>query len=74
MDIFFLLRDGLDIKQSLLDAHSKAAGIAPLLVAKYLTEFDYALLDKEIKWVNPVSAGVIQDYLKEVAFTIVKGT
>ena len=74
VDIYSLLRDGLDINQALLDANSKAAGIAPLLVAKFLTEFDYGLLGKEIKWVNPVSADAVKDYLHKVALTLVKGT
>lgn len=72
-DIFFLLKDGVSIKQALLDATSKAAGIVPLLVAKFLAEFDYSLLDREIKWVKPVSGDIIKKYLNEVAVTIVRG-
>ncbi len=71
VDIYYLLRDGLDIKQALLDAHSKAAGIAPLLVSKFLTEFDYRLIDKEIEWVKPVPTGTIKEYLTKVALDIV---
>jgi predicted nucleotidyltransferase component of viral defense system len=55
-DVYFLLKDGLDIKRALLDAESKAAGIAPLLVAKILFDFDYSTLDTEIKWVEPVDS------------------
>ena len=73
VDLYYLLRDGLDINHALLDATSKAAGIAPLLVAKFLTEFDYGFLGREIKWVTPVSTDVIKDYLHGVALTIVKG-
>lgn len=73
VDIFFLLKDGLSIKQALLDANSKAAGIAPLLVAKFFAEFDYTLLDREVKWVKPISGEIIKKYLNEVAVAIVKG-
>lgn len=73
VDLYYLLRDGLDMNQALLDANSKAAGIAPLLLAKFLSEFDYGLLEKEIKWVNPVSTGVIKEYLQGVSLTLVKG-
>jgi hypothetical protein len=73
VDIFFLLRDGLDIKQTLLDADSKAAGINPLLVAKYLNEFNYSLInnEKEIQWVKPVSNALIKEYLNGIALDIV---
>ena len=73
VDIFFLLKDGLSLKQALLDAHSKAAGIAPLLIAKIFSEFDYSLVDEEIKWVRPVSSDVIRNYLNGIAIAIVKG-
>lgn len=46
--VYFLLKDGLDIKSALLDAESKAAGIAPLLMAKILVDFDYTIRDTEI--------------------------
>ena len=74
VDIYFLLKDGLDIKRALLDADSKAAGISPLLVAKVLTEFDYQLLDTEIKWVTPISADLIKDFLQAISRSIVEGT
>ena len=47
VDVYFLLRDGLSLKQALLDAHSKAAGIAPLLIAKNLPSSIMALLMKK---------------------------
>jgi len=74
VDIYFLLKDGLDIKKALLDADSKAAGISPLLVAKVLTEFDYQLLDTEIKWVTPISAVIVKDCLQAISRSIVEGT
>lgn len=73
-DIFFLLKDGLSLKQALLDAHSKAAGIAPLLVAKTLAEYDYELLDTEVRWTTPIASEEIKRYLNEIAMRIVKGT
>ncbi len=73
VDVFFLLKDGLSIKQSLLDAHSKAAGIAPLVVAKIFSEFDYELAGEEIKWVTPVPVSVIKEYLSSIAVAIVEG-
>lgn len=72
-DLYVLLKDGLSIKKALLDAGSKAAGISPLLVAKILGEFDYPLLDSEIKWIMPLPARQIQDFLSNVASRIVKG-
>lgn len=68
------LRDGLSLKKALLDVDSKAAGIAPLLVAKRLAEYDYSLLDTEVKWVNPVASPAIKQYLSDIALCIVKGT
>ncbi|HWR58193.1 MAG TPA: nucleotidyl transferase AbiEii/AbiGii toxin family protein [Thermodesulfovibrionales bacterium] len=73
VDIYFLLKDGLRLKQALLDAHSKAAGIAPLLIAKLFAEFDYSLLDEEIKWVTPVPGDTIRTFLVDIATAIVKG-
>ncbi|MBA4417616.1 MAG: hypothetical protein C0392_06870, partial [Syntrophus sp. (in: bacteria)] len=73
-DLYFLLRDGVDLKKALVDADSKAAGVAPLLIAKIFAEFDYSLLDTEIKWVKPVSAIQIKDYMSTIAMSIVKGT
>ncbi len=71
VDIFFLLRDGLNLKQALTDVRSKAAGISPPFIAKILTNFDYGLIKKAIKWVSPVSTVTIKDYLKKVALGIV---
>ncbi len=73
VDIYFLLKDGLDLKQALLDAHSKAAGIAPLLIAKILAEFDYGLIDEEIKWVIPVQSEIIRQFLNNISLAIVEG-
>lgn len=73
VDLYFLLKDGLSIKQSLLDASSKAAGISPLYVAKKITEFDYRLIDEEIKWITPVASDTIKNYLSDLAFAIVEG-
>lgn len=72
-DIYFLLKDGLSLKQALLDADSKAAGIAPLYLAKILAEFDYSLLDEEIKWVTPVPGAEIGAYLVDISRAIVTG-
>ena len=72
-DLYFLLKDGLSIKQSLLDAHSKAAGLSPLFIAKIFAEFNYELIDEEIKWVTPVSGDVIRQYLNNIALSIVEG-
>jgi hypothetical protein len=72
-DIHVLLSDGLSVKKALVDANSKAAGIAPLLVAKLLSEFDYSLLDSEIKWIKPVSGQAIRTFLAGVARRIVSG-
>ena len=73
-DIFFLLKDGLSLKQALLDADSKAAGIAPLYIAKILAEYDYSLLGTEIKWITPVPSDEIKQFLSDIALRIVKGT
>ena len=74
VDIYFLLKDGLSLRQSLLDAKSKAAGIAPLLIAKILAEFDYTIIDTEIKWVSAVPSETIKDYLKSISLSIIKGS
>lgn len=73
VDLYFLLKDGLSIRQPLLNAHSKAAGISPLFIAKIFAEFDYAIIDEEIKWVTPVSGDVIRQYLNSIAISIVEG-
>ena len=74
VDLYFLLQDGLDLKKALINAESKAAGIAPLLVAKVFGEFDYTLLDTEVKWVKPVSGTTIKDFMTALSLSIVKGT
>ena len=73
VDIFFLLRDGLDIKKALLDADSKAAGISPPFIAKLLTDFDYGLIEQNINWVKPVSTEEIKEYFKDVTHDIIYG-
>lgn len=73
VDIYFLLRDGLSIKKALTDADSKAAGISPLLVAKILYEYDYPLLDTEIRWVTPVSGETIKQFLSNLSVAIIEG-
>lgn len=73
VDIYFLLKDGLDIKKALVHAESKAAGIAPLLIAKIFYEFDYSLINKEIKWIESVSEEKIRKYLQDLSLKIVKG-
>ena len=73
MDIYFLLKDGLDIKKALVDAESKAAGIAPLLVAKILFDYDYSTLDTEIKWIKPVDSLTIKGFLSDISEKIVQG-
>ena len=72
-DIYVLLNDGLSVKKALVDANSKAAGIAPLMVAKILSEFDYSLLDSEIRWISPVPGQEIGIFLIGVARRIVTG-
>lgn len=73
VDIYFLLKDGIDLKKALIDARSKAAGIAPLFIAKIFAEFKYKLLDSEIKWVTPVSREIIKDFMNNLSFAIVEG-
>lgn len=73
VDIYFLLKDGIDLKKALIDARSKAAGIAPLFIAKIFAEFEYKLLDSEIKWVTPVSREIIKDFMNNLSFAIVEG-
>jgi len=72
-DLYVLLKDGLSMKKALLDADSKAAGISPLLVAKMMAEFDYALLDTEIKWISPVPSQEVRAFLSDMARRIVTG-
>jgi len=73
VDIYFLLKDGIDLKKALIDARSKAAGIAPLFIAKIFAEFEYKLLDSEIKWVTPISYEIIKNFMKNLSFAIVEG-
>ncbi|MCX5808080.1 MAG: nucleotidyl transferase AbiEii/AbiGii toxin family protein [Proteobacteria bacterium] len=73
VDIYFLLKDRLDLKRALTEAESKAAGIAPLLIAKIFAEFDYKLLDTEIKWVTPVLCETIGRYMNTISLAIVEG-
>lgn len=73
VDIYFLLKDGINLKQALTDVHSKVAGVPPLYVAKILGEFDYSLLESEIKWINPVPEEEIKKFLTDIALKIVKG-
>ncbi len=73
VDIFFLLRDGLDIKKALLDADSKAAGISPPFIAKRLTDFDYGLIEQNINWVKPVSTEEIKELFKGITHDIIYG-
>ncbi|BCB96595.1 hypothetical protein JZK55_15170 [Dissulfurispira thermophila] len=56
------MADRVSLKQALIDIYSKAAGIPPLYVAKILGEFDYSLLDTEIKWINPVPSEEIKSF------------
>ena len=74
VDIYFLLKDGFDLKRALTDAESKAAGIAPLLIAKIFAEFDYSLISREIKWINPVPDAKIDNFLHNISIRIAKGT
>ncbi len=74
VDLYFLLQDSLDLKKALVNAESKAAGIAPLLVAKVFGEFDYTLLDTEIKWVNPIPSITIKEFMHSLSLSIVNGT
>ncbi|MBI4709703.1 MAG: nucleotidyl transferase AbiEii/AbiGii toxin family protein [Nitrospirae bacterium] len=73
VDVFFLLKDGLSIKKALTDAESKAAGISPLLIAKIFAEFDYSILDTEVKWVTPVSSESIKHFLNKLSLSIIEG-
>lgn len=71
-DIYYLLNDGLSIKQALTDADSKAAGITPLLIAKMLGEYNYNRLSS-VKWINPPNLGTISSFLHEQAIAILEG-
>ena len=73
VDMYFLLKDGLSIKNALTDAESKAAGVSPLLIAKIVAEFDYPIIDNEIKWTVPVSSETIRSYMNNISLSIVEG-
>lgn len=73
VDVFFLIKDGVSIKRALTDAESKAAGISPLFIAKILAEFDYSLMESEVKWVSPVPGKEIKDFLTGLSMAIVQG-
>jgi hypothetical protein len=68
-----LLKDGLDLRRAFGEAESKAAGITPLLVAKRLSEFDYGLLDTEIRWMRKIPSKTISAYLRVISRKIVSG-
>ncbi len=72
-DVYVLLRDGLDLRRAFGEAESKAAGITPLLVAKVLSEFDYRLLDTEIRWVRKIPSSTIGAYFQDISRRIVTG-
>ena len=74
VDIYFLLKDKLSLKKALSDAESKAAGISPLLIAKIMSDFNYDIIEKEIKWISPVSVETIKHYLNTLSISIVEGT
>lgn len=74
VDIHFLLNDGLSIKEALTDAESKAAGISPLLIAKIFSEFDYSIIDSEIKWIIPIESTAIKKFLSIISEKIVTGS
>ncbi len=71
-DLYFLLRDGLTIKQALIDASGKAAGVNPLLVASVLEEFDYERL-AAVNWIAPIAYVEVRTHLVSIARAIVNG-
>lgn len=74
VDVFFLLKDGINIKKALTDAESKAAGISPLYLAKILAEYDYSLIESEIKWIIQINSNEVKKYMNNIAMAIVHGT
>lgn len=74
VDMYFLIKDGVSLRQALIDVYSKAAGIVPVYLAKILAEFDYSLLDTEIKWIKLVSSEEIKNFLTDISMAIIKGT
>ena len=73
VDIYFLLKDGMSLKQALTDVRSKSVGISPVFVARILTKYDYNRIDNNIEWVNPISTKEIKEYFKGVILDIVYG-
>ena len=71
--MYFLIKDGVSLRKALVDVHSKAAGIVPVYIAKLLSEFDYSLLDTEIKWIKPIPSDEIRDFMTEVSMMIIRG-
>ncbi len=74
VDMYFLIKDGVSLRQALTDVHSKAAGIVPIYVAKVIAEFDYSLLDTEIKWIKPISSEEIKAFMTDISMAIIYGT
>ncbi len=74
VDLYFLVKDGLNLRRALTDADSKAAGVVPIYLAKLLADFDYALLDGEIKWVEPVPSDAIKAFMTDLAEAVVRGS
>ena len=73
VDMYFLIKDGVSLRKALVDVHSKAAGIVPVYIAKLLSEFDYSLIDTEIKWIKPIPSDEIRDFMTEVSMMIIRG-
>ncbi len=74
VDIYLLLKDGLNLKKALVNAESKAAGIGPLLIAQVFAEFPYEIIDTEIKWITPISHQMIKQFMSAISLAIVEGT
>jgi len=73
VDIYFLLKDGVDFRKILTETESAAAGIPPLFLAKKLYEFNYGSVEEEINWVVRMSHRNIENYLKNISRKIVEG-
>lgn len=71
VDIYFLLKDGLDISDALLNAESKSAGISALYLAKVLSEFKYDTLKEGIIWKKETDIEEIRKYLRNIAHLLV---
>lgn len=74
LDMYFLIKDGISLKETLININSKAAGIVPIYLAKIIAEFDYSLLDTEIKWINPLSSEEIKKFMSALSIAIIKGS